>query len=137
MAVIHTAYATIKIPGPKDIIVLKSDQRDALACENATLTHDGRFSEKEAQELATKVAKAHGGSTPIEIWSTYLWSPLLFVRGYACAESKRSCMKRQSGAPYFLYAEMCVLKVVDVVWSIDQNPLIFCTWQYACKKYKR
>jgi hypothetical protein len=48
MAVVHTAYATIKMPGPKDIIVLKSDQRDALACENATLTHDGRFSEKEA-----------------------------------------------------------------------------------------
>jgi hypothetical protein len=48
MTVIHTTYATIKIPGPKDIKVLKSDQRDALACENATLTHDGRFSEKEA-----------------------------------------------------------------------------------------
>jgi hypothetical protein len=39
MAVIHTAYATIKMPGPKDVIVLKSDQCDALACENTTLTH--------------------------------------------------------------------------------------------------
>jgi hypothetical protein len=48
MAVIHTAYATIKMPGPKGVIVLKSDQRDALACENATLTHTGRFSEKKA-----------------------------------------------------------------------------------------
>jgi hypothetical protein len=37
MAIIHTAYATIKIPGPKDIIILKSDQRDALACENVAL----------------------------------------------------------------------------------------------------
>jgi hypothetical protein len=66
MAVIHTAYATIKMPGPKGIIVLKSDQRDALACENAALTHVGRLSEKEAWELAMKVAKAHRGSTPIK-----------------------------------------------------------------------
>jgi hypothetical protein len=66
MAVIHTAYATIKIPGPKDIIVLKSDQRDALACENAILTHAMWFNEKEAQELAMKVVKSHGGSTPIK-----------------------------------------------------------------------
>jgi hypothetical protein len=66
MVVIHTAYATIKMPGPKGIIVLKSDQRDALACENAALTHVGRLSEKEAWELAMKVAKAHGGSTPIK-----------------------------------------------------------------------
>jgi hypothetical protein len=65
MAVIHIAYATIKMPGREGIIVLKSDQCDALACENAALTHAGWFGEKEAQELATKVAKAHGGSTPI------------------------------------------------------------------------
>jgi hypothetical protein len=65
MAVIHTAYATIKMPGPKGIIILKSDQCDALACENAALTHAGRFSEKKAQELAVKVAKAQGGSTLI------------------------------------------------------------------------
>jgi hypothetical protein len=65
MAVIYTAYATIKMPGPKDIIVLKSNQRDALACENAALTHAGWFSEKEAHELAAKVAKAHGGSSTI------------------------------------------------------------------------
>jgi hypothetical protein len=48
MVVIHTAYATIKMPGPKGIIILKSDQRDALTCENATLAHAGQFSEKEA-----------------------------------------------------------------------------------------
>jgi hypothetical protein len=66
MAVIHTAYTTIKMPGPKDIIVLKSNQHDALACENTTLTHAGRFGKNEAQELATNVAKAHGGSTPIK-----------------------------------------------------------------------
>jgi hypothetical protein len=65
MVVIHTAYATIKMLGPKGIIVLKFDQRDALACENTALTHAGCFGEKEAQELAAKVAKAHGGSTPI------------------------------------------------------------------------
>jgi hypothetical protein len=38
VVVIHTAYATIKMPGPKVIITLKSDQCDALACKNATLT---------------------------------------------------------------------------------------------------
>jgi hypothetical protein len=65
LAVIHNAYATIKMPGPNGVITLKSDQRDALACENATLTHIERFGEKEAQELATKVAKTHGGSTPV------------------------------------------------------------------------
>jgi hypothetical protein len=65
MAVIHTAYAAIKMSGPKGIIVLKSNQRDALACENATLTHVERFGEKKAQELTAKVPKAHGGSTPI------------------------------------------------------------------------
>jgi hypothetical protein len=41
MAVIHTTYATLKIPAPKDMITIKADQRDALACENATLTHTG------------------------------------------------------------------------------------------------
>jgi hypothetical protein len=65
MTVIHTVYATIKMPGPKDIIVLKSDQRDALACENVTLTHAEQFCEREAQKLAAKVAKTHGGSTLI------------------------------------------------------------------------
>jgi hypothetical protein len=39
MAVIHTAYATIKMPSPRGVITLKSDQRDALACENTILTH--------------------------------------------------------------------------------------------------
>jgi hypothetical protein len=66
--VIYTTYATIKMSGLKSIIIIKSDQRDALACENATLTHAGRFGEKEAQELAAKVAKAHGGSAPIRTW---------------------------------------------------------------------
>jgi hypothetical protein len=65
MAVIHTAYVTIKMPGPKDIIILKSDQCDALAYENATLTHTRRFGEKEAHELAMMLAKTHRGSTPI------------------------------------------------------------------------
>jgi hypothetical protein len=66
MVVVHTAYATIKMLGPKGVITLKSDQRDALACENATLTHARRFSEKEAQELVGKVVKTHGGSTPVK-----------------------------------------------------------------------
>jgi hypothetical protein len=65
MAVIHTADVTIKMPRPKGAIILKSNQCDALACANAALTHAGWFGEKEAQELAAKVAKAHGGSTPV------------------------------------------------------------------------
>jgi hypothetical protein len=64
MAIIHTAYTTIKMPSPRGVITLKSDQRDALACENATLTHTGRFGEKEAQNLVAKVAKTHEGGTP-------------------------------------------------------------------------
>jgi hypothetical protein len=64
MTIIHTMYATIKMLGPIEVITLKSDQCDALSCENATLTYAGRFSEKEAQELAAKAAKTHGGSTP-------------------------------------------------------------------------
>jgi hypothetical protein len=67
MAVVHTTYATIKMPGPKGVITLKSDQCDALSCENASLTYVERFGEKEAQELAAKVAKTHGGSTLVRI----------------------------------------------------------------------
>jgi hypothetical protein len=67
MAVIYTAYATIKMSGPRGVITLKSNQRDALACENAALTHAGRFSKEEAQKLAAKVAKTHGGGTPAKI----------------------------------------------------------------------
>jgi hypothetical protein len=48
MVVIHTAYTTIKMHGPKGVITLKCDQRDALAYENVALTHAGRFGEKEA-----------------------------------------------------------------------------------------
>jgi hypothetical protein len=41
MVVIHTAYATMKMPSPKGVITIKAYQCDALACENATLTHAG------------------------------------------------------------------------------------------------
>jgi hypothetical protein len=50
MAAIHTAYATLKMSGPKGVITIKVDQRDALACENAILVHVVRFSEKTAQD---------------------------------------------------------------------------------------
>jgi hypothetical protein len=49
---------------PQGVITLKLDQRDALACENKTLTHARRFGKEEAQKLAVKVAKTHGGGTP-------------------------------------------------------------------------
>jgi hypothetical protein len=41
MTIVHTAYASIKMPGPKGVITIKSDQRDALACENAALSQAG------------------------------------------------------------------------------------------------
>jgi hypothetical protein len=65
MAVIHIAYATIKMPLLKGVITLKSDQRDALVCENAALTHAGRFSKEEAQKLAAKVANTCTGEEPL------------------------------------------------------------------------
>jgi hypothetical protein len=64
MAVIHTTYAIVKMPGLSGVITLKSDQPDALACENAALTHAGRFDKEEVQKLAAKVAKTHRGGTP-------------------------------------------------------------------------
>jgi hypothetical protein len=67
MAVIHTAYATIKMPGPKGVITLRSDHRDAVTCENTALTHVGKFSNKEAQDLAIKMAKIQQGNTPSRI----------------------------------------------------------------------
>jgi hypothetical protein len=50
MVVIHTAYATLKMPGPNGVITIKADQRDALACENDTLMHPERFGEKESED---------------------------------------------------------------------------------------
>jgi hypothetical protein len=63
LVVIHTAYATMKMPGPKGVITIKADKHDAPACVNVTLTHARRFSEKAAQEQAAKVVKTQGGST--------------------------------------------------------------------------
>jgi hypothetical protein len=57
MAVIHTAYATMKMPGPKGVITIKADQRDALACENTSLLQDELFSDNAAQDQVAKVAK--------------------------------------------------------------------------------
>jgi hypothetical protein len=64
MPVIHTAYAIIKMSGPSGVINLNSDQRDVLACENASLTHAGRFGEQEVQNLVAKITKTHGEEPP-------------------------------------------------------------------------
>jgi hypothetical protein len=64
MVVIHIAYATMKIHGPKGVITIKADQWDTLSCKNASLLHAGCFSDKAAQKQATKAAKTEGGSTP-------------------------------------------------------------------------
>jgi hypothetical protein len=63
MVVIHTVYATLKMSSPKGMITIKANQRDALACENVTLMHARRFSEKVAQDQAVKIAKTHNDST--------------------------------------------------------------------------
>jgi hypothetical protein len=63
MVVIHTAYATLKMPGLKYVITIKADQCNALAYENDTLTHVGWFGKKAAQEQTAKIAKTHHGST--------------------------------------------------------------------------
>jgi hypothetical protein len=57
MAVIHTAYATMKMLGPKGVITIKADQRDALACKNTSLLQAELFSDKAAQYQVAKVAK--------------------------------------------------------------------------------
>jgi hypothetical protein len=67
MTIIHTAYATLKIPGPKGVITIKADQCDALECENATLMHVGQFGEKVAQDQAANVVKTHSGSTSFKL----------------------------------------------------------------------
>jgi hypothetical protein len=64
MAVIHTTYATMKMLGLKGVITIKADQRDALAYENASLSHASHFGDKAAQDQVTKVAKTQGGSIP-------------------------------------------------------------------------
>jgi hypothetical protein len=67
MVVIHTAFAIIKMSRPKDVITIKADQRDALACENASLSHASQFGEKSAQEQAIKATKIKGDNTPSKI----------------------------------------------------------------------
>jgi hypothetical protein len=48
MVVIHTANATMKMLGMKDVITINVDHRDALACKNASLSHIDHFSDKAA-----------------------------------------------------------------------------------------
>jgi hypothetical protein len=67
VAVIHTAYAIIKMPGPRGIITLTSDHRDVVACESVALTQAGMFDNKEAQDLAVKMAKIPQGNTSSRI----------------------------------------------------------------------
>ncbi len=67
MAVIHTAYAIIKMAGPRGIITLTSDHRDAIACESVALTQAGKFGNKEAQDLTVKMAKIPQGNTSSRI----------------------------------------------------------------------
>jgi hypothetical protein len=61
-----------------------------------TLTHTRRFGEKESQELVAKVAKTHGGSTPVRIvvpkppTGSTLWLP---------AEKKSTFMGSTSNQP--------------------------------------
>jgi hypothetical protein len=54
--------------------------------------------------------------------------PLAFyIRQKVHMKSSISCVERRLGAPCFLYVALCMLKVVEAIWSIDHEPLIFCT----------
>jgi hypothetical protein len=64
MVVIHTTYATMKMPEPKGIITIEVNQLDALACKNVSLSLVGCFYDKAAQDQAAKAAKTQGGSDP-------------------------------------------------------------------------
>jgi hypothetical protein len=55
------------MPGPRGIITLTSDHRDAVACESVALTQAGKFGNKEAQDLAVKMAKIPQGNTSSRI----------------------------------------------------------------------
>jgi hypothetical protein len=66
IVIIHTAYATMKMPRPKAVITIRVDQWDTLACENASLSYVGRFGEKAAQEQLAKAVKTQGDSTPLK-----------------------------------------------------------------------
>jgi hypothetical protein len=52
-------------------------------------------------------------------------SPLLFVCSDAHDESNRSREVHRSGASCFLYAMMCVLKVIEAERCVDREPLAF------------
>jgi hypothetical protein len=58
---IRPLIMVIRLAITRDVtmIIIKANQRDALACENVILTHAGKFGEKAAQEQA----KTHGGSS--------------------------------------------------------------------------
>jgi hypothetical protein len=90
MAVIHTAYATIKMHDPRGVITLKSDQHDALACENTTLTHAGRFGKKRGAKLSRKGSQDARGRNPRQDGDARAVS-----RGHtqnACSKDVTSCI---------------------------------------------
>jgi hypothetical protein len=64
MAIIHTANVTIKMHGPKGVITLKSDQHDALACENAAHTPDGLVRRKHRSWLLRWPRRTEEGPWP-------------------------------------------------------------------------
>jgi hypothetical protein len=50
MVIIHTTYATIKMPDPKGVITIKSDHCDALTCEDSALSQGRQFGAQVAEE---------------------------------------------------------------------------------------
>jgi hypothetical protein len=55
-------------------------------------------------------------------------SLMLFVRGDANAESNRIREVRRSIAQYFLYAVMCVLKLIEAEMYVNRELFTFYTW---------
>jgi hypothetical protein len=56
--VIHTAYATLRMPDLIGVITIKADQIDVLACKNTSLSHARSFSDKASQDQARKLRVA-------------------------------------------------------------------------------
>jgi hypothetical protein len=59
------------------------------------------------------------------LYGASIGSPLLFVRGDACAKNNRRREVHRSVAPYFLYVVTCVLKVIEAERYVSREPHAF------------
>lgn len=60
VAIIHSAYALMKMPGPVGVISVRSELRDAIQCDMDALALAGQFRKEVAERAITKIAKPLG-----------------------------------------------------------------------------